>query len=194
MKAALLSLSVLILGQLSAAALTDLGTAANSTPYDPYIQPVKQTLSSLEGPTATMEKVKALMGKGRGFRYSHTEPYQAALPEVTAARKVGDCKDKALWLCDQLDDENVRFVIGRMSRSSQVRHAWVLWNDGREWWVLDCTLNFRPLPMSKVAPGDYVPLYSWSKAGTYRHTPASSLLAAASRKSEPVASKAARRK
>lgn len=194
MKAALLSLSVLILGQLSAAAFTNLGAATSGTPYDPYIQPVTQTLRNLDGPLATMEKVKALMGKGRGFRYSHTEPYRAALPEVTAARKVGDCKDKALWLCDQLDDQNVRFVIGKMNRSSHIRHAWVLWNDGSEWWVLDCTLNFRPVPLSKVAPGDYVPLYSWSKTGTYRHTPSSSLLAAASKKSEPVASKGTRRK
>ncbi len=194
MKIALFSLSAFVLGQFSASAFTDLGAAASSTPYDPYIQPVKQTLRSLEGPTATMEKVKALMGKGRGFRYSHTEPYEAALPEVTATRKVGDCKDKALWLCDQLDDENVRFVIGKMNRSSHVRHAWVLWNDGSEWWVLDCTLNFRPIQASKVAPGDYVALYSWSKSGTYRHTPSSTLLAAASRKSEPVASKGARRK
>jgi hypothetical protein len=194
MKAALLSISALLLGHFSAFAFTDLGMAASSTPYDPYIQPVKQTLSSLDGPTATMDQVKALMGKGRGFRYSHTEPYQAALPEVTAARKVGDCKDKALWLCDQLDDRNVRFVIGKMNRSAHIRHAWVLWNDGSEWWVLDCTLNYRPIPVSKVAPGDYVPLYSWSKSGTFRHTPSSTLLAAASRKSEPVASKATRRR
>jgi hypothetical protein len=194
MKAALLSLSALILSQFSAAALTNLGTPASSTPYDPYIQPVKQTLSGLSGATATMDKVKVLMGQGRGFRYSHTEPYQAALPEVTATRKVGDCKDKALWLCDQLDDQNVRFVIGKMNRSAHIRHAWVLWHDGTEWWVLDCTLNFRPIQANKVAPGDYVPLYSWSKSGTYRHSTSSTLLAAASKKSEPVASKGARRK
>jgi len=194
MKVALLSFSALILTQLAASAFTDLGAPAKATPYDPYIQPVKQTLSSLEGPTATMDKVKALMGKGRGFRYSHTEPYQAALPEVTAARKVGDCKDKALWLCDQLAGSNVRFVIGKMNRSAHVRHAWVLWHDGNEWWVLDCTLNFRPIPASKVAAGDYVPLYSWSKTGTFRHTPSSSLLATADRRSEPVASKGTRRK
>lgn len=194
MKAVLLSLSALILSQLSASAIVDLGTSANSTPYDPYIQPVKRTLSTLAGPTATMEKVKALMGKGRGFRYSHTEPYVAALPEVTAARKVGDCKDKALWLCDQLDDQNVRFVIGKMNRSAHIRHAWVLWHDGTEWWVLDCTLNFRPIQASKVAAGDYVPLYSWSKSGSFRHTSSASLLAAASKKSEPVAAKGTRRR
>lgn len=194
MKLSLLALSALIASQFSALAFTDLGTPASATPYDPYIAPVKDTLRSLEGPTAPMEKVKALMGRGRSFRYSHTEPYRAALPEVTAARKVGDCKDKALWLCDQLGDENVRFVIGKMNRSAHVRHAWVLWNDGNEWWILDCTLNFRPIPVSKVAPGDYVPLYSWSKSGTYRHSPTSTLLATASRKSEPVASKGTRRR
>ena len=193
MKAHLLSLSLLIASQFSSAAFTDLGTAAGSTPYDPYIAPVKHTLSSLEGPAATMDRVKALMSKGRGFRYSHTEPYQPAPPEVTAARKVGDCKDKALWLCDQLDDQNVRFVIGKMNRSSHVRHAWVLWNDGQQWWVLDCTLNFRPIPVSQVSAGDYVPLYSWGKSGAYRHSPADALAVAATKKGEPVASKGKRR-
>ena len=193
MKSRLLSLSALILGQLSASAVIDLGTAAGSTPYDPYIQPIKQTLTSLEGSTATMDRVQALMSQGRSFRYSHTEPYTAAPPEVTAARKVGDCKDKALWLCDQLDDRNVRFVIGNMSRSSRIRHAWVMWNDGQQWWVLDCTLNSRPIPADKVAAGDYIPLYSWSKSGAYRHTSAQSLVAAASKSSTAVASKGKRR-
>ena len=194
MRSSLLTLSIFALGQLSASAVFDLGTAAGSTPYDPYIQSVKQTLTTLEGSTATMDRVQTLMNKGRSFRYSHTEPYAAARPEVTAARKVGDCKDKALWLCDQLDDRNVRFVIGKMNRSARVRHAWVLWNDGQQWWVLDCTLNSRPIPADKVAPGDYVPLYSWAKTGAYRHTPVESLMAAAASKSSaPVASKGKRR-
>ncbi len=193
MKPSLLSLSLLVASQITALAVVDLGTTAGQTPYDPYIQPVKQTLNSLEGSAPSMEKVKALMSKGRSFRYAHTEPYTAARPEVTAARKVGDCKDKALWLCDELDDKNVRFVIGKMSRSAHVRHAWVMWNDGTQWWVLDCTLNFRPIPADKVAAGDYIPLYSWSKTGTYRHSPSSNLLATAGKTKEPVAAKGKRR-
>jgi hypothetical protein len=193
MKARFLAPALLIASQLCSAAFTDLGTVAGTTPYDPYIHPVKQTLSTLDGPKPTMDQVKALMLKGRSFRYSHTEPYQANLPHVTAARQVGDCKDKALWLCDQLDDQNARFVIGKMNRSDHVRHAWVLWHDGQQWWVLDCTLNSRPIPASKVSRGDYVPLYSWSKNGTYRHSPSGTLAATATRKGEPVASKGKRR-
>ena len=193
MKRAFLSLSILLLANLSASAFVDLGNSAGYTPYDSYIRPVKQVLGTLDGPTATLERVKALMTQGRCFRYSHTDPYTAASPAVTAARRVGDCKDKALWLCDQLGDKNVRFVIGKMKRSEHVRHAWVMWNDGSQWWVLDCTLNYQPIPADRVASGDYVPLYSWAKDGSYRHGATQMLTADASRTGAPVASKIARR-
>src|SRR3954462_3004073 len=88
----------------SAFAGVDFGAAAGRTPYDQYMQPVKQVLGSLDGGAPAMDKVQALMKQGRGFFYSYDEPYVAQTPEVTAAKHAGDCKAKALWLINQLGD------------------------------------------------------------------------------------------
>jgi hypothetical protein len=180
--------AALLLSTLAASAEVDLGDRSKSTPYDTYMQPVTTVLGGLEGERASMERVVELMRIGRAFRYSHTTPYEPNTPEVTGSRRVGDCKDKSLWLCDQLGDENIRFVVGLMKGNIKCGHAWAMWHDGTEWWVLDCTLNSRPIPASKVRKGDYVPLYSWTKTGTYRHA-GTSLLAAASQRSTAVASR-----
>jgi hypothetical protein len=127
------------------------------------------------------------MREGRSFRYVHSDPYNPLLPSETARRRSGDCKDKALWLCDQLQDSSARFVIGKMKRSSSISHAWVMWQNEGRWFILDCTLNWTPLPMDAVSKGDYVPLYSYAKNGTYRHAATSLLVADARTASEPVA-------
>jgi hypothetical protein len=115
-KSSLLALAALALGQLSASAAFDLG-AAGRTPYDRFMTPVKQVLGSIESDKAPMERAQQLMRVGRAFRYSYTDPYNPALPSVTASTRAGDCKAKSLWLCDQLGDSSVRFVIGKAKRS-----------------------------------------------------------------------------
>jgi hypothetical protein len=132
--------------------------------------PVKQVFSSINGSAPAMDRVAALMRQGRSFRYSHTDPYNPALPERTASKRVGDCKDKALWLCDQLQDPTARFVIGKIKRSSRINHAWVLWQGDGRWWILDCTMNAAAVPLDSVSPDAYVPLYSYSKNAAFRHT------------------------
>ena len=170
------------------AAPVDLGSTAGYTPYDAYMRPVKRVLCAMPASKAGMDRVEQLMREGRSFRYVHSDPYNPALPADTARRQAGDCKDKALWLCDQLQDSSARFVIGKMKRSSSVSHAWVMWQNEGRWFILDCTLNWRPIPVENVAKGDYVPLYSFAKNGTYRHA-ATSLMLADSRTtaSDPVA-------
>jgi hypothetical protein len=166
----------------------DLGSTAGFTPYDAYMRPVKRVLSSLPNQKAEMTQVEDLMREGRSFRYIHSDPYNPALPSETARRRSGDCKDKALWLCDQLQDSSARFVIGKMKRSSKISHAWVMWQSEGRWFILDCTLNSRPIAMESVAQGDYVPLYSYARSGTYRHAATSLMLASNGAASEPVAS------
>jgi len=193
MKISLLSLGLLLLANLTASAVVDLGSTTSHTPYDPYMVPVKQVFSSLHGDNVTMDKVNALMRQGRGFRYAHSDPYNPALPQETAARHVGDCKDKALWLCDQLQDPSARFVIGKMKRNSPISHAWVMWQHEGRWFILDCTMNSAPIAADKVSADDYVPLYSYSKGVSYRHTGNSSNVAAVAGKSKaPVASRGER--
>jgi hypothetical protein len=166
----------------------DLGSTAGYTPYDSYMRPVKRVLSSTSNHKPSMEQVEQFMREGRAFRYVHSDPYNPTLPAETARRRSGDCKDKALWLCDQLQDSSARFVIGKMKRSSTISHAWVMWQNEGRWFILDCTLNWKPIPMESVAQGDYVPLYSYAKSGTYRHSATRLMIASSgANASAPVA-------
>jgi hypothetical protein len=147
----------------------DLGSPASATPYDPYMSPVKQVLTHLSSEDASMDRVCSLMREGRAFRYSFTSPYVAATPDVTETTRSGDCKAKALWLADQLNDASVRFVIGKARRTSQMSHAWLIWRHESRWWILDCTNNWEPIPADRVSSSQYIPYYSFAKNGEYRH-------------------------
>jgi len=182
---ALLSVAFLAIVSSASAAL-DLGAPASSTPYEPYMRPVKQVLGSVSA-KADLTKVKELMKVGRGFRYSFTEPYLAALPSVTAATKSGDCKAKSLWLINQLGDKNVRYVIGKARSTSKISHAWVMWNDGSQWWILDCTNTSKPIPASSVSSSEYIAMYSYDSSRAYTHGGAQRFAGAVASTKAPVA-------
>ena len=187
----LLTAALLLTAKLSAFAGLDLGSTASRTPYDPYLAPVRQTFASMNGESATMQKVQAWMREGRGFRYSHTVPYYPALPQETAAKRQGDCKDKALWMINNLQDPTARFVIGQDKRGAAMSHAWVMWQNQGKWWILDCTLNSQPIPADRVGPNEYVPQYSYTKGASFTHNglPTTDMVAkVAARKQAPVAS------
>lgn len=170
MKKALLTAALFLLTKLVVSAAVDLGTSTEHTPYDRYMVPVKEVLSSMHGEAASMDKVQAAMREGRAFHYAHTEPYLPAMPQETAARHTGDCKDKALWLMDQIQDPSARFVIGKMTRGAKLSHAWVMWQHEGKWWILDCTMLSKPVAADKVGANEYVPLYSYSRDTAFRHT------------------------
>jgi hypothetical protein len=167
----LLLAAVLIGSQLSSFARNnlDLGLPASGTPYDPYMAPVKQVLTHLTSQEDSMDRVRYLMEEGRDFRYDFNTPYVAATPAETAMTRSGDCKAKALWLADQLNDTSVRFVIGKARSTSQMSHAWLLWQHENRWYILDCTNNSYPIPADHVSSNEYIPLYSFSKDGEFRH-------------------------
>jgi hypothetical protein len=187
MKNILLTTALLLLTKFAAFAVADLGITTDHTPYDRYLTPVKEVFNSMHGEGATMDKVQSLMREGRSFRYAHTEPYVPAAPQETAARRTGDCKDKALWLMDQLNDPSARFVIGKMTRGARVSHAWVMWQHDNQWYILDCTMLSRPITVDKAGSNDYVPLYSYSRNAAYRHTDKAGLTADVAGKQSPVA-------
>jgi transglutaminase-like putative cysteine protease len=134
------------------------------------MRPVKQVLSSLNGNGTSMDRVKGLLREGKSFRYSFTEPYVAASPSVTAKTRSGDCKAKSLWLCNELGDRSVRYVIGKARSTSKISHAWVMWNDGNRWWILDPTNSSRPIAADSTSRTEYIPLYSYDRNGCYRHS------------------------
>ena len=171
-----------------AAASIDLGTNAGYTPYDRYMAPVKHVLTHLNGESPTMDKVRQLMSQGRSFRYSFTDPYTAATPDVTAATRSGDCKAKSLWLADQLNDPSVRFVIGKARYTSKISHAWLMWKSEGRWWILDCTNTREPIPADRINPEkEYIPLYSFGKDGSYRHHATEMSVAVASHSGSAIA-------
>jgi hypothetical protein len=165
----------------------DLGMRSSGTPYDRYLGPVRTVLGSLDEHKADMGTVKKLMKQGRSFRYHLDDPYVPAMPAVTAREREGDCKDKALWLCDQLNDSSVRFVIGKATRRAKMSHAWVMWQNEGRWWVLDCTLKSEPIPADALSADRYIPLYSYTKGTCFRHgQDMMNVATVASRKNGPV--------
>ncbi len=171
MKKALLIILSSFAAVASTFASVDLGSPTHSTPYDPYLSPVKHVLTQMDGKENSLDHVRQLMRIGKGFRYSYTTPYTAATPEVTAATHAGDCKAKALWLASQMNDTSVRFVIGKARAASKLSHAWLLWTqDSSHTWILDCTNFSEPILAERADPTrEYIPSYAFSKAGSYRY-------------------------
>jgi hypothetical protein len=185
---ALLALLTLLFATIVAPAAVDLGTPASVSPYEPYMQPVKQVLGSLASTGSSMDRVKELMREGRSFRYSFTEPYVAQMPEATARTRTGDCKAKSLWIANEIGDRNnVRYVIGKARRTSKISHAWIMWNDGGRWWILDPTNTSRPIAADSVSKSEYIPMYSYDSRRCYRHSAAQTFTASAATAGSPVA-------
>lgn len=131
--------------------------------YEAYARPIRSVMNRLDNEDAEFDRVCELMRRGRQFRYRMHHPYRACPPEVTEALREGCCKDKSLWLASRMDDDSIRYVIGRARRSSNGLHAWLHWQSGGRTWVLDCTNHSRPLRRDRLPPGEYVAMYQWSK-------------------------------
>ncbi len=171
MKKTIISILASLLTIASSLASVDLGAPAASTPYDPYMAPVKHVLTGLNGKENSLDHVRQLMRIGRGFRYSFTSPYVAATPETTAATRSGDCKAKALWLAAQMNDSSIRFIIGKARAESKVSHAWLQWTqDAAHTWILDCTNFSEPILAERAdSSREYIPNYAFTKRGSYRY-------------------------
>ncbi len=193
MKLSLLLIASLFASTFAFAGSVDLGSKAAATPYDRFLSPVKDVLGRIDRPagSVSMDEVKKMMRMGRNFRYSYSaaNPYTPKDPSVTAAQHAGDCKDKALWLANALDDSSIRFVIGKASRYSRLSHAWLYWQDSnRRWWILDCTMHSDPIPADRVSANRYIPMYSFAKNAEFRHGITRSSVASVASRQPAVAS------
>jgi hypothetical protein len=153
----------------------DLGKPVQSTPYDKYLGPMRDVLGRLGANHPTMPLVNGWVREGRGFRYSFTEPYVPQLPEVTERLRAGDCKAKSLWLANEMNDRTVRFVVGKYTRSAEMSHAWLLWENQGRWYVLDATMKSSAIDLANVSENDWVPLFSYSARGKFQHEAASTM-------------------
>jgi hypothetical protein len=147
----------------------DLGKPTSSTPYDRYLGPVRTTMSSLGNNRPPMDLVEQYVRTGRGFRYYMKHPYFPQTPTETEATRAGDCKAKSLWVAYKMDDQTLRFVVGRARAESGMLHAWLLWKDASGWWILDATKFSRPLNFDRLGPQEFIPYYSYSANGEFVH-------------------------
>jgi hypothetical protein len=63
-----------------------------------------------------------------------------------------------------------------------------MWNDGMAWWILDPTNSSRPIAAARVANNEYIPFYSWTRNGSYRHAMTALNVAAVASKTKRTAS------
>lgn len=106
---------------------------------------IARGLARMNG-AATHAQVCTLMREGSKFRYDGTAHDEPQRPEVTEARRAGDCKDLALWLAFKLNDPSVMFVEGTFD-NSPTHHAWLEWFGDGQLWILDLTAHFNDSPI-----------------------------------------------
>jgi hypothetical protein len=173
-RTALVFLLIAVTMGMARAGTLDLGAPTTHTPYDPYLEPMWAVLHRLGANQPDPAQVEQLVREGRGFGYSYNkeQPYVPQTPDITEARKAGDCKAKALWLASKMDTRNVRFVIGKASASRPINHAWLIWEGPQGWLILDATMLSRPLPPDRCSSTDYIPNFSYSPSGKFAHAAA----------------------
>lgn len=156
--------------RLPSSSLQELGVQPTSfTPYDRYMTGARSVFEQADGLSPTLAAACRFVEEGRAFRYVSCDPYRPDSPEVTAERRAGDCKSKALWLYKRLNDPSALYVIGKAEKQSKTSHAWVYWRYEGRWWILDPTTRSTPIAASSVSSSRYVPYYSFSRDGAYRH-------------------------
>jgi len=143
---------------------------AGFTPYDRYLGSVRTVFANLDTRRPTSADACRLLRISRAFRYeSPRDPYRADPPALTAKRKAGDCKAKALWLYDKLGDPTAHYVIGKLTPRARSSHAWLYWKYDGRWWILDPTNLSNPIAADTVGRTRYVPYYSFTRGASYRH-------------------------
>lgn len=166
---------------------------AGYTPYDPYLDTVRRVLRNVDSRPRSLAEASKLLRVAYSFRYETRHRYRADLPSVTAVRKAGDCKAKALWLYDRLGDTTALYVIGKVGARSRSAHAWLYWRWNDRWWILDPTNLKAPIAADTYSARRYIPYYSFDRTGAYRHPATHLLLFAKNGRVSEVAERKSRR-
>jgi hypothetical protein len=149
----------------------DLGHPTSRTPYDRYNGPVRQVFGNCGAATVSVETVRSQLRTARRFRYYYdpANPYEPALPEVTEAKRAGDCKAKALWLAQKMGDSRARYVVGKIDPNARLGHAWLLWPKSGTWYAVDPTNETDLLLAERIVGRKLFPHYSYNGQGAFVH-------------------------
>lgn len=169
MKIRILILNATLTFAATVAIAQDFGKPTSATPYDRYLGPVRTTMHELGGNHPPMNLVEQYVRTGKSFRYCMKDPYVPQTPAETEATHAGDCKAKSLWVAHKMDDQTLRFVVGRARAESGMLHAWLLWKDATGWWILDATKFNEPLELSRIGPQEFISYYSYTAHGEFVH-------------------------
>lgn len=150
----------------------DLGHPTSETPFDRYHGPVRQVFSRCGTSAVSVESVRSYLRTARRFRYYFDpgNPYQPQLPEITEAKRQGDCKAKALWLAQKMGDSKARYAVGRAKLHDRIYHAWLIWPKAGTWYALDPTMESDLLFSERIVGRKLFTLYSYNGSGAYRHS------------------------
>jgi len=68
-----------------------------------------------------------------------------------------------------MNDQSLRFVVGKARAVSGMSHAWLLWKSPDGWLILDATNYSAPIELSRVGPNEFIPQYSYTASGKFVH-------------------------
>ena len=149
----------------------DVGNPTEKTPYDRVFGNMRQVYSHFGTTEPSISEVRAQLRTAHRFRYyfDKSDPYTPQLPEVTEAKKEGDCKAKSLWLADKMHTRSARYTIGKAKLDSKLAHAWLMWPNNGTWLLLDPVCSAEPIEAEKVVGKILVPKFSFVGSRAWRH-------------------------
>jgi hypothetical protein len=142
------------------------------TPYDQQMAPIWVFVNADTLPGSQETSLPTLndwIRRLRALPYRYSKRWKT--PTEVNSDRMGDCKGKAVALCEKLlvnGAHNVRLVIGKHRRTDLRTHAWVEWETLQGTLLLDPTLNWTATKTECQDQSTYIPLYAYENGRKYR--------------------------
>ncbi len=171
----------LILISCGSVGLMALEMPLTSTPYDQQMERIVAVLNTpvgmgrgdtsdrVQAQGSNLEQVETWMKEIRRLRYVRTSTWQT--PSETLSKRSGDCKDKSVLLLAWMKEhgyQDMKLVIGLQKPNSQQTHAWIEWNRGGIRYILDPTMESKPM-LASPASKEYAAQYSYAEGKKFAH-------------------------
>ena len=152
----------------------------DATPYDRQMSRIRPILVAKNAASeqVSIALVNHWMEDLRDIPYGYHLEWKT--PDEVQSRMPADCKGKAVALYQRMHAhgaKNVRLVIGKRAPTSQMTHAWLVWETEAGSYVLDPTFNWMAARSEQVGEQAYVPLYAYAGDQKFRAASTNSLVA-----------------